>query len=162
MDAQPLELVIGNIVRRVLFIIREEHAGKLKETQPQGQHTPPEALLDEVANAEEQLGVPVPNLRTAVMEAIGDLQLEVRFVLMWIDRTVVCVLWSFTRSMETKPQLENAYGEICELALEHIHANEVILTVGRSRTTEKFLKVRWPLPHRPFCLPSFPPEDRSD
>lgn len=40
-------------------------------------------------------------------------------------------------------QLENAYGEICELALEHIHANEVILTVGRSRTVEKFLKVRW-------------------
>lgn len=29
------------------------------------------------------------------------------------------------------------------LALEHIHANEVILTVGRSRTIEKFLKVRF-------------------
>jgi translation initiation factor 2B subunit (eIF-2B alpha/beta/delta family) len=33
------------------------------------------------------------------------------------------------------------YGEICELALEHIHANEVILTYGRSRTIEYFLKV---------------------
>lgn len=30
-EAQPLELVIGNIVRRILFIIREEHANKLKE-----------------------------------------------------------------------------------------------------------------------------------
>jgi translation initiation factor eIF-2B subunit beta len=39
-------------------------------------------------------------------------------------------------------QLENMYGEICELALEHIHANEVILTSGRSRTIERFLKVR--------------------
>lgn len=36
MEAQPLELVIGNIVRRVLFIIREEHAGKLKEKNGQG------------------------------------------------------------------------------------------------------------------------------
>lgn len=39
-------------------------------------------------------------------------------------------------------QLESVYGEICELALEHIHANEVILTYGRSRTIENFLKVR--------------------
>jgi translation initiation factor 2B subunit (eIF-2B alpha/beta/delta family) len=38
-------------------------------------------------------------------------------------------------------QLEDIYDDICKLALEHIHANEVILTFSRSRTIEKFLKV---------------------
>lgn len=109
-DAQPLELVIGNIVRRILFLIREEHASKLREDRArQGVATIP---LSEDGEAADELNVAVPQLRMAVMEAIGELQLE----------------------------LDNAYGEICELALEHIHANEVILTVGRSRTVEKFLK----------------------
>lgn len=81
MEAQPLELVIGNIMRRILFIIREEHAAKVSETPPPQtpteQHAPPhQSLSDE--QVEEQLATPVPNLRTAVMEAIGDLQQEVR------------------------------------------------------------------------------------
>jgi len=109
-DAQPLELVIGNIVRRILFLIREEHANKLGELRArQGLAT---TSFSEDGEAADELNVTVPQLRMAVMEAIGELQLE----------------------------LDNAYGEICELALEHIHANEVILTVGRSRTVEKFLR----------------------
>jgi hypothetical protein len=73
-EAQPLELVIGNIVRRILFIIREEHAAKLKEKGPMASPFHNQQSEGE----EEQLGTAVPNLRTAVMEAIGDLQLEVR------------------------------------------------------------------------------------
>ncbi len=121
-EAQPLELVIGNIVRRILFVIREEHAAKLQEMRAkQGLATASSSSssssfssssFSEDDGEADELGVSVPNLRTGVMEAIGELQLE----------------------------LENASGEICELALEHIHANEVILTVDRSRTIEKFLK----------------------
>lgn len=36
--------------------------------------------------------------------------------------------------------MENSSDEISEQALEHIHTNEVILTIGRSRTVEMFLK----------------------
>lgn len=115
-EAQPLELVIGNIVRRILFVIREEHGTKLKEMrakqQQEGSTQGPFSLYNGNDETGDELKVVVPNLRTAVMEAIGELQLE----------------------------LDNAYGEICEQALEHIHANEVILTVGCSRTIEKFLK----------------------
>ena len=37
-------------------------------------------------------------------------------------------------------ELETSEDEIASRALEHIHANEVILTIGRSRTVERFLK----------------------
>ena len=37
-------------------------------------------------------------------------------------------------------ELEVGSEEIAEQALEHIHANEVILTIGKSRTVEQFLK----------------------
>ena len=41
---------------------------------------------------------------------------------------------------ELMEELENLLIPIAEQALEHIHANEVILTYGRSRTVEEFLK----------------------
>jgi len=37
-------------------------------------------------------------------------------------------------------ELETSCDEISKQALEHIHANEIIMTIGRSRTVEKFLK----------------------
>ena len=39
-------------------------------------------------------------------------------------------------------ELETSGDNIAAQALEHIHANEVILTVGKSRTVEAFLKVK--------------------
>ncbi len=41
---------------------------------------------------------------------------------------------------ELSTELESSSDEISEQALEHIHTNEVILTIGRSRTVELFLK----------------------
>lgn len=37
--------------------------------------------------------------------------------------------------------LLNSVENISSQALEHIHANEIILTAGKSRTVEAFLKV---------------------
>jgi len=37
-------------------------------------------------------------------------------------------------------ELDSASEEISKQALEHIHANEIVLTIGRSRTVERFLK----------------------
>ena len=41
---------------------------------------------------------------------------------------------------ELNTELEVSSEEIAEQALQHIHANEVILTLGKSRTVEQFLK----------------------
>ncbi|CAH1971678.1 unnamed protein product [Acanthoscelides obtectus] len=41
---------------------------------------------------------------------------------------------------EYKVELESSSDNIAAQALEHIHTNEIILTVGKSNTVEKFLK----------------------
>ena len=44
------------------------------------------------------------------------------------------------RVEELDMEIETGTDEIAKQALEHIHTNEVILTLGRSRTVERFLK----------------------
>jgi len=41
---------------------------------------------------------------------------------------------------ELLTDIENSYENVSEQSIEHIHANEVIMTFGRSRTVEAFLK----------------------
>eukprot|EP01133_Synstelium_polycarpum_P006726 gene6726-7819_t len=86
-ETQPLEFCIGNIVRRVLFIIREEYVALKKEKV-------------------------FTNLKSAILESIGEL----------ID------------------ELKGLHKSISEQCTEHIHANEVIMTLGCSKTVEEFLK----------------------
>jgi translation initiation factor eIF-2B subunit beta len=38
-------------------------------------------------------------------------------------------------------ELETSVDNIAMQALEHIHSNEIIMTIGKSRTVEAFLKV---------------------
>ncbi|TUD52962.1 Transmembrane emp24 domain-containing protein 10 [Bagarius yarrelli] len=46
----------------------------------------------------------------------------------------------FEVCFESKSQMEGTTDNIAMQALEHIHSNEVIMTAGRSRTVEAFLK----------------------
>ena len=43
--------------------------------------------------------------------------------------------------IEIKNEIETSIESIAVQSLEHIHANEVILTMGKSETVETFLKV---------------------
>ena len=43
---------------------------------------------------------------------------------------------------EIKNEIETSIENIASQSLEHIHANEVILTMGKSSTVEAFLKVK--------------------
>ncbi|KTG07538.1 hypothetical protein cypCar_00003043 [Cyprinus carpio] len=85
---QPSETTVGNMVRRVLKIIREEYA------------------------SEDNFRQHFTHLKANVIEAINELLTE----------------------------LEGTTDNISMQALEHIHSNEVIMTIGRSRTVEAFLK----------------------
>uniref|UniRef100_A0A3Q3WRE0 Translation initiation factor eIF2B subunit beta n=1 Tax=Mola mola TaxID=94237 RepID=A0A3Q3WRE0_MOLML len=86
--AQPSDTTVGNMIRRVLKIIREEYA------------------------SEENFRQHFVALKANVIEAINELLTE----------------------------LEGTTDNIAMQALEHIHSNEVIMTIGRSRTVEAFLK----------------------
>uniref|UniRef100_A0A673WCF5 Translation initiation factor eIF2B subunit beta n=1 Tax=Salmo trutta TaxID=8032 RepID=A0A673WCF5_SALTR len=110
--AQPSETTVGNMVRRVLKIIREEYArfrGSSEETEQQESL---HKLLTSGGLIEENFRQHFIHLKANVIEAINELLTE----------------------------LEGTTDNIAMQALEHIHSNEVIMTVGRSRTVEAFLK----------------------
>lgn len=110
--AQPSESAVGNMVRRVLKIIREEYASALKGKSEEGD---PQESLHKLLTAEGQIddySHHFPDLKATVIEAITEL----------------------------KTELETSALVIAQQSLEHIHSNEIILTAGKSSTVEAFLK----------------------
>ncbi|XP_076441517.1 translation initiation factor eIF2B subunit beta-like [Babylonia areolata] len=110
--ADPSEGCIANMVRRVLRIVREEF-GTIGD----------EGKKDQISSADNGDSVtervaacdftqPCPMLKGAVIESIGELLTEI----------------------------DGCVENIASQALEHIHADETIMTFGHSKTVEAFLK----------------------
>ncbi|XP_071019676.1 translation initiation factor eIF2B subunit beta isoform X3 [Oncorhynchus clarkii lewisi] len=110
--AQPSETTVGNMVLRVLKIIREEYARSRGSSEETDQQESLHKLLTSGGLSEENFRQHFVHLKANVIEAINELLTE----------------------------LEGTTDNIATQALEHIHSNEVIMTVGRSRTVEAFLK----------------------
>lgn len=111
MAVQPSESVVGNMVRRVLKIIREEyHASDEKHMDEKDTQESLHKLLlaDET---EDDYSQPKPNMISRVQQSIQELLSE----------------------------LETSSDSIAAQAPEHIHASEIIMTAGHSRTVEAFL-----------------------
>ncbi|XP_042169906.1 LOW QUALITY PROTEIN: translation initiation factor eIF-2B subunit beta-like [Oncorhynchus tshawytscha] len=109
--AQPSETTVGNMVLRVLKIIREEYARSRGSSEETDQQESLHKLLTS-GGSEENFRQHFVHLKANVIEAINELLTE----------------------------LDGTTDNIAMQALEHIHSNEVIMTVGRSRTVEAFLK----------------------
>lgn len=103
--------VVTNTIKRILKLIREEYVSASKSEEAECQ---PESLHKMVESRDNVLdyGKNVIDLKERVFEIIEELLME----------------------------LETAGEEISKQAIEHIHANEIIMTVGKSRTVERFLK----------------------
>uniref|UniRef100_A0A3B4URT2 Translation initiation factor eIF2B subunit beta n=1 Tax=Seriola dumerili TaxID=41447 RepID=A0A3B4URT2_SERDU len=110
--AQPSETTVGNMIRRVLKIIREEYARSRGSSEETDQQESLHKLLTTGGLSEENFRQHFAALKANVIEAINELLTE----------------------------LEGTTDNIAMQALEHIHSNEVIMTIGRSRTVEAFLK----------------------
>ncbi|XP_072130928.1 translation initiation factor eIF2B subunit beta isoform X2 [Mobula birostris] len=108
--AQPFETTVGNIIRRVMKIIREEYSRLQGHSEEMDQESLHRLLMSGSQN--EDLSESFAPLRANVIEAINELLIE----------------------------LEGTMDNITVQALEHIHSNEVIMTLGRSPTVEAFLK----------------------
>lgn len=112
MAMQPSESAIGNMVRRVLKIIREEYDSGIKGRSEEGD---PQESLHKLLTAEgpvDDFTRVVRDLKASVIEAVNEL----------------------------KTELESSVDNIATQSLEHIHSNEVIMTAGKSKTVEAFLK----------------------
>lgn len=113
--ADPSELSIGNIIRRVLYMIREAYC---EDTTSSTTSTTTSKLLTNthsLKSDENDFSGPFTNeMKESVLQSIIDL----------IDEN----------------DIENITSAISDYALEHIHASEVILTYGVSETVFEFLK----------------------
>ncbi|XP_033324941.2 eukaryotic translation initiation factor 2B subunit beta [Megalopta genalis] len=112
-ESIPLESCIGNMVRRILKIIREEYTSGL---QNKIEETDPQESLHKILTAESDQHVDfkesVPSLKLALMDHINEFEVE----------------------------LETCAENITSLAPEHIHSNEIIMTIGKSNLVEEFFK----------------------
>ncbi|KAK4881749.1 hypothetical protein RN001_005068 [Aquatica leii] len=110
MSALPQESTPVNIMRHILKIIRELYDTGFKY-KSEGQQSLHHLITSNVDNAEDY-SKPLPSLRSSLLDHLA----------------------------EYKTGLELSTDNIATQALEHIHADEIILTVGKSNTVEKFLK----------------------
>jgi len=120
-SGNPVELSVGNIVRRVLFIVRQECAQAQREQKSgmAAQETQVDLsvalfkLLDEQAK-DLDTAAPLSSARVkpSIIEEIGELIEEIK----------------------------NASASTAEQAVEHIHSKETILTFGVSKTVTEFLR----------------------
>ncbi|KAG6333225.1 hypothetical protein ID866_5860 [Astraeus odoratus] len=135
-EAQPKEYTVGNTVRKVLHHIREEyHAASqgiaaskptfsiatfVSQGQPRKQAAP-QKISHETRGVLKENDSDDPDsfsrtLKPVLMEAIQDV----------LD------------------ELETVYDNVSKNAKDHIHSDEIILTIGKSSTVEAFLKAAAP------------------
>lgn len=91
LEAIPLEFSIGNMVRRILQIIREEYTSELKNKTDE---TDPQESLHKILTAEgdQQIdfNISVPSLKSALIEHINEFEVELETWLVAND------LWNYT------------------------------------------------------------------
>ena len=112
-EALPHLHVVPNVIKRILKLIREEYFSAVKNDEVA--ECGPESLQKMLKSGDSSASdykKQVADLKERVFEIIDELLME----------------------------LDSASEEISKQALEHIHANEIVLTIGRSRTVERFLK----------------------
>ncbi|CAN6311263.1 unnamed protein product [Urochloa humidicola] len=159
--ANPIELAVGNIVRRVLHIIKEEDMSSTavgieglsvtvdSDDEFDREHDDRPALSAAVLAAHARNALRAPSLQT-LLEDIP--------VSPAISRTASSTGdsdgksksgdKSSTRKLKHDviaaigdliDEIDSCYEPISEQAVELIHQNEVIITLGRSRTVKEFL-----------------------
>lgn len=113
--ALPLHASVGNMARRVLKIVREEYAAGSKIIKNKSEEIDPQESLHKIitsVESGEDYSSHVPDLKSGVLEHISEFEME----------------------------LETSIDNIAQQAQEHIHSNEIILTLGMSHVVESFLR----------------------
>jgi len=140
------EMIVGNIVRRILKIIREDYhsaSNRPLSADTTDSISRDSELLHHATSKEDDCmsgqtstkdGDPPDSLH-GYMAGPGLRETEE------YNKHIPDLLDSISQSIdELSGELETGAFEIREQALDHIHASEIILTVGRSKTVEMFLK----------------------
>lgn len=121
--AHPHELAIGNVVRRVLHIIREEHANAIKAAPPSAKLEAKTSSASRSYQSRSLGSILAPGTDSDLSTPIADLKLSV-----------------MEGIMELINEIDSLHETIADQSMEYIHTDEVILTYGLSTSVEEFLK----------------------
>ncbi|KFM25765.1 Translation initiation factor eIF-2B subunit beta, partial [Auxenochlorella protothecoides] len=137
--AQPTELVIGNIARRVLHIIREEveadEEGQDEDLEVDHAQKESAPAMGGLSRAFRLSGGHGPATKLDASRHQDSPKKKSQPVTFWARKQEV-----IDGVNDLIEELKDIDSSIANQAVEHIHANEVILTFGYSRTVLQFLK----------------------
>ncbi|PKY53823.1 IF-2B-domain-containing protein [Rhizophagus irregularis] len=168
--AQPRELAVGNIVRRVLRLIRDVYNSEVSNSNTNLTSTS-EEVEDDDKDYEDDNMIKSPPQKSktydlqsysgpgsiisssffsssaSMINLLGDGSVSGKEASLDYDRNLLNSFFFLhlkptiiSELQELINELENMYVNIADQAMEHIHSNEIIMTVGKSRTVEMFLK----------------------
>ncbi|CAB4394285.1 IF-2B-domain-containing protein [Rhizophagus irregularis] len=162
--AQPRELAVGNIVRRVLRLIRDVYNSEVSNSNTNLTSTS-EEVEDDDKDYEDDNVIKSPPQKSktydlqsysgpgsiisssffsssaSMINLLGDGSVSGKEASLDYDRKCYNLKPTIISELqELINELENMYVNIADQAMEHIHSNEIIMTVGKSRTVEMFLK----------------------
>ncbi|KAI9502558.1 GCD complex subunit gcd7 [Coemansia spiralis] len=135
--AQPRELLIVNIVCRIIHIVNEETSSVELIEDPSKKSATPKSATSPVKGTETPM-MGLGQSGAFMAQNLGEqLTSTLKKRTMDMFRLKSSIIQEITEYIE---ELEGTEDDIADKALEHIHSNEIILTCGRSRTVEKFLR----------------------
>mmetsp|Transcript_19720 Transcript_19720/g.49831 ORF Transcript_19720/g.49831 Transcript_19720/m.49831 type:complete len:392 (-) Transcript_19720:53-1228(-) len=133
--ARPVELVVGNVFRRVIHSVKEEYFNMLKE---QNRETP-EPVQDESASNDSDSYID-PDSLDPKDSLLPSREIGLHDISFAGERAGWNLRGEISEAIdEMLSELENVAEPISKQALEHIHADDVVLVYGDSGTVEVFL-----------------------
>ena len=149
-QAGASEPAVGNVIRRIMSAVREEAIREGKAATAAAASSTATSAADNRLSLQSMLWALPQHVKTTgtmMMQPTGSRRqeesvaaVEAEFPAVYykprpdLKASVMEVL------QEILSDLEDTYNSINEQVTSHIHAGEVILTCGKSRTTEAFLK----------------------
>ncbi|KAA1469342.1 nagb/rpia/CoA transferase-like protein [Dentipellis sp. KUC8613] len=130
-EAQPKEHAVGNTVRKLLHLLREEYHNATKRsasTSPGGF-----SIAKFVLQGQPKKHAAGPKAESSLVLREDDPDDPDSFA-----RTLKPVLMEAIQ--DVLDELETVYDNISKSAKDHIHSDEIILTIGQSHTVDAFLK----------------------
>ncbi|KAF8844858.1 nagb/rpia/CoA transferase-like protein [Paxillus ammoniavirescens] len=134
-EAQPKEYTVGNTVRKVLHHIREEYHTASQGTTASSTPKPSFSIAKFVSQGQPRKQA---TPQKTSHETRGTLKENNPDDPDAFARTLKPVLMEAIQ--DVFDELETVYDNISKNAKDHIHSDEIILTIGKSSTVEAFLK----------------------
>lgn len=116
-----IEFAVGNIVRRVLHLVREEYKNSIKDNIPV---TKTNEVSRSLSTDSSMLNLLAESVTPAPDYSRQLFQLK-QLIIQGVNEII--------------EELETVSDTLAQQSLEHIHSNEIIMTYGRSKAVEKFL-----------------------